>query len=108
MAGEGMILPKHLAMDSSVLPEPAQVPVTTPVVAHTGESLPVRPGASLEEIEEAYIDRILRQTNNNKTKAAEILGISVRTLHNRLGQLGKEQLGKEPVGKDKAATGAAV
>jgi DNA-binding protein Fis len=39
----------------------------------------------------------LQQTNNNKTKAADILGISVRTLHNRLGQLTK--------GKASSATG---
>jgi DNA-binding NtrC family response regulator len=94
MAGEGMILPRHLAMDSSVSMEPERVVADAPAevgnaAENTGESLPVRPGASLEEIEEAYISRILRQTNNNKTKAAEILGISVRTLHNRLGQLGK-------------------
>lgn len=94
MASEGLIMPKHLSMDSVAAVEPAP---GVPEV-ETGESLPLRPGASLEEIEDAYISRILRQTNNNKTKAAEILGISVRTLHNRLGQLGK--------GKAITATGA--
>ena len=89
MAGEGMILPKHLAMDPTAAPEPNNGPqqIAVTEAAEPGESLPVRPGASLEEIEEAYINRILQQTNNNKTKAADILGISVRTLHNRLGQL---------------------
>lgn len=94
MAGEGMILPRHLAMDPTAAPEPE--PAAAPA-SEAGESLPVRPGASLEEIEEAYINRILQQTNNNKTKAADILGISVRTLHNRLGQLTK--------GKATGATG---
>ena len=92
MASEGMILPKHLAMDPTAAPEPQNDPhqVSVTAAAEPGsESLPVRPGASLEEIEEAYINRILQQTNNNKTRAAEILGISVRTLHNRLGQLTK-------------------
>jgi DNA-binding NtrC family response regulator len=99
MASEGMILPKHLAMDPTAAPEPQNEPqqVSVTAAAEPGESLPVRPGASLEEIEEAYINRILQQTNNNKTKAAEILGISVRTLHNRLGQLTK--------GKASSATG---
>jgi len=98
MAGEGMILPKHLALDPTAAPEPQTDPRQVEAAAgQPGESLPVRPGASLEEIEEAYINRILQQTNNNKTKAADILGISVRTLHNRLGQLTK--------GKATGATG---
>ena len=90
MTGEGMILPRHLAMDSMAIPEPQEPAIVAPVESRSDDaSLPVRPGASLEEIEESYINRILLQTNNNKTKAADILGISVRTLHNRLGQLTK-------------------
>jgi DNA-binding NtrC family response regulator len=102
MASEGLILPKHVAMDSSVTVEPH--PSATPPTHDPGpasdespandqneptEALRIRPGASMEEIEETYINLILQRTNNNKTRAAEILGISVRTLHNRLGQLGK-------------------
>jgi DNA-binding NtrC family response regulator len=85
MAGEGMILPRHLAMDpAAISTEPQQIP--TPETPE-GESIPVPPGATMEQIEEAYINMVLQRTNNNKTKAADILGISVRTLHNRLGQL---------------------
>jgi DNA-binding NtrC family response regulator len=60
---------------------------TTGTAPEAGESIQVRSGATMEEIEDAYINLVLRRTNNNKTKAADILGISVRTLHNRLGQL---------------------
>jgi DNA-binding NtrC family response regulator len=105
MAGEGAILPKHLAMDPMAIPaehEPEREPQRKEAIAterveterpevtasaEASDSIPVPPGATMEEIEEAYIDLILKRTNNNKTKAAEILGISVRTLHNRLGQL---------------------
>jgi DNA-binding NtrC family response regulator len=90
MTGEGMILSKNLAMDTqaaSDAPEPVIAPAA--VETETGDSIRVRPGATMEEIEETYINLILQRTNNNKTRAAEILGISVRTLHNRLGQFTK-------------------
>ena len=83
IASEGTILPKHITLD--LAPEEPQKPVE----ADTDESLRIRPGSSMQEIEEAYINLVLQRTNNNKTRAAEILGISVRTLHNRLGELAK-------------------
>jgi DNA-binding NtrC family response regulator len=86
LAGEGMIQAKHLAMEANGT-EPRQAAAN----ADAGESIRVRPGATMEEIEDAYIDMVLRRTKNNKTKAAEILGISVRTLHNRLGQGSKSK-----------------
>jgi DNA-binding NtrC family response regulator len=39
---------------------------------------------SLRKLEENHIRRVLRETNNNKTHAARILGISVRTLQRKL------------------------
>ena len=44
--------------------------------------LPV--GTPLEEVERQMIMRTLRKTKNNKTRAAELLGISLKTLHNKL------------------------
>lgn len=41
-------------------------------------------GKPLGEIEKEVIFRTLEQTNNNKTKAAQLLGISLKTLHNKL------------------------
>jgi DNA-binding protein Fis len=38
----------------------------------------------MSEGEQAYIDLVLKHTNNNKTRAAQILGLSLRTLHNRV------------------------
>jgi two-component system response regulator FlrC len=38
----------------------------------------------LEEMEREVILRALRLTKGNKTKAAELLGITVRTLRNKL------------------------
>lgn len=45
-------------------------------------SFPV--GTPLEEVERQMILRTLTKTNNNKTRAAELLGISLKTLHNKL------------------------
>jgi DNA-binding NtrC family response regulator len=45
-------------------------------------SLPV--GTPIEEVERQMIMRTLQKTENNKTRAAELLGISLKTLHNKL------------------------
>ena len=47
------------------------------------------PGLSLEEVELRHIFETLASTNQNKTKAAAILGITVKTLHNKLKQYAK-------------------
>ncbi len=41
-------------------------------------------GTPLEVIERQMIMRTLDKTGNNKTKAAELLGVSLKTLHNKL------------------------
>lgn len=45
-------------------------------------SLPV--GTPLDEVERQMIMRTLNKTGNNKTRAAELLRISLKTLHNKL------------------------
>jgi two-component system NtrC family response regulator len=45
-------------------------------------------GASLEDVERTTILRTLDAVDNNRKKAAEILGISRRTLYNKLAKLG--------------------
>ena len=53
-------------------------------------------GTPIEEVERQMIIRTLQKTKNNKTRAAELLGISLKTLHNKLnlyrerGQLDEE------------------
>jgi DNA-binding NtrC family response regulator len=77
VAGEGTILSKHLPMQSAK-------PASASAVPEASDSIHIRFGPPLVEIEQAYIDLVLKQTANNRTRAAEILGISLRTLHNRL------------------------
>lgn len=45
-------------------------------------------GITVEEAEKQLILRTLASVNNNKTRAAEILGISLKTLHNKLHRYG--------------------
>lgn len=48
-------------------------------------NFPDDPLVSLKEFEKKYIQRVLNATNNNKTKASEILGITRKTLSQKLG-----------------------
>jgi DNA-binding NtrC family response regulator len=45
------------------------------------------PGTTVEEAERRLIMMTLQHTRDNKTRAAEILGISLKTLHNKLNKL---------------------
>jgi DNA-binding NtrC family response regulator len=40
----------------------------------------------MKEVEEAYIRLVLARTQDNRRQAAQILGISLHTLYNKLGQ----------------------
>jgi DNA-binding NtrC family response regulator len=46
--------------------------------------VPVRVGSTVDEAEKMLIVRTLEATGGNKTRAAEILGVSLKTLHNKL------------------------
>ncbi len=45
---------------------------------------------TIDEMEKRLILRTLKQTDNNRTKAAKILGVSVRTIRNKLNQYKEE------------------
>jgi DNA-binding NtrC family response regulator len=55
---------------------------TVPAVVNG--DLTLRPGLTVAEAERLLIRETLGFTNNNKTRAAEMLGISLKTLHNKL------------------------
>jgi len=54
------------------------------VVAGANDVLRLRPGMTVAEAERRLIFETLVFTENNKTRAAELLGISLKTLHNKL------------------------
>ena len=85
MTGEGTIQMAHLPFDFGVSigsRQPAQVFEPDTV------RLPV--GTTVGEAEKALIHLTLTHTKNNKTRAAEILGISLKTLFNKLKEYGAQ------------------
>ncbi len=48
------------------------------------EVIPVRIGTPLEEIEKEILRETLRATRGNKRRAAQLLGINVRTIHRKM------------------------
>jgi transcriptional regulator with PAS, ATPase and Fis domain len=57
-----------------------------PPVQHQPQ-VALAPGTTVEEAERRLILMTLEHTRDNKTRAAEILGISLKTLHNKLNKL---------------------
>lgn len=51
-------------------------------------------GTTVDEAERLLILKTLEATNNNKTRAAEILGISLKTLHNKLKEYSTQGAGE--------------
>jgi DNA-binding NtrC family response regulator len=98
LAGEGTIEVKHLPVFLQNRPaavavageEPAGVPLAA---ADDPETVRFQIGTTVEEAEKGLILRTLEHTNNNKTRAADILGISLKTLHNKLKEYGTREVG---------------
>jgi DNA-binding NtrC family response regulator len=57
-------------------------------VASDGEGIRLEVGTTVSDAEKMLILKTLAASNNNKTRAAEILGISLKTLHNKLKEYG--------------------
>jgi DNA-binding NtrC family response regulator len=87
LAGQGNIERKHLS--STFTTPAAEAPVPD------DDSVQFRVGTTVEEAERGLILRTLEHTRNNKTKAAEILGISLKTLHNKLKEYGAAAVAAE-------------
>ena len=96
LAGEGAIEIKHLpaflqnrsAAATAAAGAGAAVSAPVEAPAEEGDTVKFQIGTTVEEAEKALILRTLEHTRNNKTRAAEILGISLKTLHNKLKEYG--------------------
>ena len=78
-------LPDEIVEKSSYKTEIKQQPLTEPE-----DSVIIKLGNPLEEIEKRVILKTLRKFNGNKTHTAKALGIGLRTLHRKLKEYGEE------------------
>ena len=90
LAGEGTILPSHLVGGLAAGLRPAtEHPPDDP----NAVTLPV--GTTVREAEKALILKTLVHAGNNKTRAAQILSVSLKTLHNKLKEYSSRELEPE-------------
>jgi DNA-binding NtrC family response regulator len=81
-AQKDLILPRHLPKlsgNGDLTPSPAPP-------QREEQAVRIELGRTLEEVERTYLAETLRSVNNDRKRAARILGISLRTLYNRLAQ----------------------
>jgi DNA-binding NtrC family response regulator len=81
LAAGGPILPEHLPLEVQ-RSEPSAAPAVPESAPGDVVSLPV--GMSMDHAEREMIRTTLRHTSGNKTRAAKILGISLKTMHNKV------------------------
>jgi DNA-binding NtrC family response regulator len=74
---EGMI-------PQAVRPEPQALAAA----ANDDEAIEVRPGTTLENVERQLLERTLEATGGNRTRAAALMGVSLRTVRNKIREYG--------------------
>jgi len=72
------LLPEHLFLESAE------------TTGRSGSSVVMQPGMTVREMEKQLITRTLAEVDDNRTHAAELLGISIRTLRNKLREYKQE------------------
>jgi DNA-binding NtrC family response regulator len=71
-------------LDAGHLPTSFGKPLLPVPQALDASLVHVRVGSTVDEVERLLILRTLEATGQNKTRAAEILGVSLKTMHNKL------------------------
>jgi DNA-binding NtrC family response regulator len=79
-----ILCPDGSPLDAAHLPPTFGRLQAPPTHAYDASIVPIRVGTTVDEAERLLILRTLESTGQNKTRAAEVLGVSLKTLHNKL------------------------
>jgi DNA-binding NtrC family response regulator len=90
-----VLCPDGAALDAGHLPAGFGKTQMLAAQALDAGVVPVRVGSTVDEVEQLLILRTLEATGQNKTRAAEILGVSLTTLHNKLKEYSRTADGRK-------------
>jgi DNA-binding NtrC family response regulator len=76
------MMPTHLPMSVG-----SSHAAAAPAPLANGAGVRFETGRTLEEIEREYVVATLKSVNNDRKRAAQILGVSLRTLYSRLAEI---------------------
>jgi len=79
-----ILCPDGMPLDAGHLPPGFGKSQTAAALPDDSSAVPVRVGNTVDEAERMLILKTLEATGQNKPRAAEILGVSLKTLHNKL------------------------
>jgi DNA-binding NtrC family response regulator len=97
IAGGGPILPQHLprhltSRPATLAPSSGAGRPSLSVAPGTSPAAPAAtPARTLSEIEMEHVLRVLHKHNGSKTAAAAELGISLKTMYNKLNKIQEER-----------------
>jgi DNA-binding NtrC family response regulator len=87
------VIERATILAKGALIEPQHLPVlgaAMPSASGGAHGVTIAPGMTVDEAEQKLIMATLDSAGGNKTRAAEMLGISLKTLHNKLNRFKEE------------------
>ena len=89
IAGGGAITPEHLP--HTLRAGPATLPISRGGATPPLQTAPASAARTLSEVEMEHVVRVLEKHGGSKTAAAAELGISLKTMYNKLNKLQEER-----------------